>query len=459
MRRNETSDSARARGKAKAEETRALRAALNAQPLSELRATAKEEGIKGYSTKTKAELVALLVRRHQGKGPKREKVTLTEAKKRLAAGRTRTLKGRGPFRLVIVKDGNVYADLGPYAAARGAQTDAKTLLRRVVGDTHSLLNRSAQEAIDAGEVEASAFGPGTRVVDGWVAALKQEAEALGAEEIDAQAWVIGHPTAAQARKKIKGAKAAHEAAFAPASVPAALRNNGRASVADDAAARELVLYAENNGRLYTQMVQPIMHNLARKLAAGRFDRDLAVKGMGHLADAAAKAYTKEMGGGSGFGAFSAATRRRAAADLLDGYMEEIEGIAAGMGGGKGRRNPPIPGSKKQYAVLRDQQDGTYTYVRGDGAAYFGLPRGDMSDQEVRGWAAARGLRPYRYGLQGEKPDLASRVRASRALGREKKAAKEAAKAAARAMRGARSNPIVAFQTKDGPVSFRTKKKK
>lgn len=365
MRHNETSDSARAGGQAKAAETRALRAAFSAQPLSELRAAAKEEGIKGYSTKTKAELVSLLIRRHQGKGPKREKVTLTEAKKRLAAGRTRALKGRGPFRLVIVKDGNVYADLGPYAAARGAQTDAKTLLRRVVGDTHSLLNRSAQEAIDSGEVEASAFGPGTRVVDGWVAALKQEAEAEGAEEIDAQAWVIGHPTAAQARKKTKGAKAAHEAAFAPASVPAALRNNGRASVADDAAARELVLYAENDGRLYTQMVQPIMQNLARKLAAGRFDRDLAVKGMGHLADAAAKAYTKEMGGGSGFGAFSAATRRRAAADLLDGYMEEIQGIAASMGG-------------KRKATRSNRK-------------------------------------------------------------------------------GARSNPIVAFQTKDGPVSFRTKK--
>jgi hypothetical protein len=129
------------------------------------------------------------------------------------------------------------------------------------------------------------------------------------------------------------------------------RGNGAASTVDPDAVRELVMYAENDGRLYERLAQPIMLNLARKLAAGKFDRALAVKGMVPLADEAAKGYTKEFGTGSGFGIFSAATRRAAAADLLAGYMEEIEGKAAMLGGKRtGRRNPIVSFQTKNGPV-------------------------------------------------------------------------------------------------------------
>jgi hypothetical protein len=289
------------------------------------------------------------------------------------------------------------------------------------------------------------------VVDGWIAIIKAEDEEMGAEQIDAQAWVVKHD------RKDKNA-------LAKATIPAALRNNGRkangrrnpvlpgvgtvvivpnkingtytyligaeapgkkskaraffgirvpdlstarevvnyaldhglkeyvydtsnlgdvslgalvqashargaalkeerwpprrkargngaASTVDPDAVRDLVLYAQNDGRLYERLAQPIMLNLARKLAAGKFDRALAVKGMVPLADEAAKGYTKEFGTGSGFGIFSAATRRAAAADLLAGYMEEIEGKAAMLGGKRtGRRNPIVSFQTKNGPV-------------------------------------------------------------------------------------------------------------
>ena len=419
MRRNESAG--RAAGKAKAKATREKKKTLAALSVADLRKRAKDAMVSGYSSMTKAEIVKAIVVAESGKEKKRQTYSLGEAKERLARGRKQKLQGRGPFRLVLVKDGAVYADMGPYAAARGAQADAKTLLRRVVGDTHKLSHEAAIEAIDSDPTMDKAMGG--KVVDGWIAIIKDEDEAMGAEEIDAQAWVVKHD------RKDKNA-------LAKATIPAALRNNGRkastsrldyaalaseagaagdyvtaglamlaggrsrdrlpehlqaalkahgygrvqeagaqkalrslatsggsrsngrkargngaASTVDPDAVRELVMYAENDGRLYERLAQPIMLNLARKLAAGKFDRALAVKGMVPLADEAAKGYTKEFGTGSGFGIFSAATRRAAAADLLAGYMEEIEGKAAMLGGKRtGRRNPIVSFQTKNGPV-------------------------------------------------------------------------------------------------------------
>jgi hypothetical protein len=447
MRRNESAG--RAAGKAKAKATREKKKTLAELSVADLRKRAKDAMVSGYSSMTKAEIIKAIVVAESGKEKKRQTYSLGEAKERLARGRKQKLQGRGPFRLVLVKDGAVYADMGPYAAARGAQADAKTLLRRVVGDTHKLSHEAAIEAIDADPTMDKAMGG--KVVDGWIAIIKDEDEAMGAEQIDAQAWVVKHD------RKDKNA-------LAKATIPAALRNNGRkangrrnpvlpgvgtvvivpnkingtytyligaeapgkkskaraffgirvpnlsteqevvnyaldhglkeyvyntsdlgdvslgalvqashargaalkaerwpprrkargngaASTVDPDAVRELVMYAENDGRLYERLAQPIMLNLARKLAAGKFDRALAVKGMVPLADEAAKGYTKEFGTGSGFGIFSAATRRAAAADLLAGYMEEIEGKAAMLGGKRtGRRNPIVSFQTKNGPV-------------------------------------------------------------------------------------------------------------
>lgn len=101
------------------------------------------------------------------------------------------------------------------------------------------------------------------------------------------------------------------------------RPNGRASSIDDHAVTELVLYADNNSKLYFGIRAAIIANLKKHIAKGRFEKAKAVKAFGYVADAAAKAYTQEFGEGRGFGIFSAATRRAAAAELLDGAMEEL----------------------------------------------------------------------------------------------------------------------------------------
>jgi len=63
---------------------------------------------------------------------------------------------------------------------------------------------------------------------------------------------------------------------------------------DDAYARELTLFIENDGELYRQRTMPIMKNLARKMRKGNYDPMKAVKLWMYLVDDGAKKYTKEM---------------------------------------------------------------------------------------------------------------------------------------------------------------------
>lgn len=101
-------------------------------------------------------------------------------------------------------------------------------------------------------------------------------------------------------------------------------------------ARELYLYTISDGDLYRQQGEPIIKNLARKKLKGVFQRALAVKLYTYLADSAAKKYTFDFGDrGSarvpqqvkGYGIFSTAMRRDAAAQLLDYYEEQIDALA------------------------------------------------------------------------------------------------------------------------------------
>ncbi len=100
--------------------------------------------------------------------------------------------------------------------------------------------------------------------------------------------------------------------------------------ADEDEVRELTLYAENDSDTYHRMTMPTIKNLARKMKAGKFDKDLAVKAFLYVAEYAAKKYKKEFDGDDGvFYKFNPATREEVAKNLLDGSMEHIEGIANG----------------------------------------------------------------------------------------------------------------------------------
>lgn len=85
--------------------------------------------------------------------------------------------------------------------------------------------------------------------------------------------------------------------------------------------RELVLFIENDGDLYRQMVQPIIKNLKKHMAKGRFNKDEAQKSWKRLADEGAKRYNKQYG--SGEQVFSVADRKQAALELADSYEEEV----------------------------------------------------------------------------------------------------------------------------------------
>lgn len=94
---------------------------------------------------------------------------------------------------------------------------------------------------------------------------------------------------------------------------------------DETAIDELLLYATNDGNLYRNVAQPIMKNMMKKRASGKYDSELAVKGWQHLADAAVKQYDKEFGSGRGSLTFmSKPDRVELARQLMDYYEEEME---------------------------------------------------------------------------------------------------------------------------------------
>lgn len=95
---------------------------------------------------------------------------------------------------------------------------------------------------------------------------------------------------------------------------------------DEHAVRELVLYAENDGTLYRQKTVPIRKNLARKILRGTYSSAQAVKAWRHLADAAAKQYTREFDtpGTPGYGIFTVADRNAAAVEFRDDFEASVE---------------------------------------------------------------------------------------------------------------------------------------
>jgi len=99
---------------------------------------------------------------------------------------------------------------------------------------------------------------------------------------------------------------------------------------NDTDARELTLFAENDGDLYRSRIQPIIQNLARKVAAGTYDADKALTLWRYAADDAAQRYTRAHGtpGPHGaYGSFSVATRKACAAMLAEGYAESVADAA------------------------------------------------------------------------------------------------------------------------------------
>ena len=160
--------------------------------IPELKGIAKDRGIKGLSQMTVAELRAALVRfeyrrvypqaKKEGKGGRRGPPpgTVPKAETRLKISQKHKARqgqraGKGIYRVAVFVNGTFDpkrgADLGPYATARAAAIDAKTLLRTAARvEDHRISQKQALDMIDAGaealqEFEGSGLGT---VVDGFI---------------------------------------------------------------------------------------------------------------------------------------------------------------------------------------------------------------------------------------------------------------------------------------------------
>jgi len=91
------------------------------------------------------------------------------------------------------------------------------------------------------------------------------------------------------------------------------------------AARELELFAENDGQLYQQSGVPIMKNLSKKFKKGTYDPELGVKLWKYHADSAAKAYSQEHSTGDDWKTmFTPAVRMEMARSMEASWRSEME---------------------------------------------------------------------------------------------------------------------------------------
>lgn len=99
--------------------------------------------------------------------------------------------------------------------------------------------------------------------------------------------------------------------------------------ADPTSARELSIYATNDGALYLRSARPIIANLAKKQRARKYDHKLALKAWFNYATEASAAYSKEFGAPmSARYHFDVPTRWLAAAEIADHYADQIGETAA-----------------------------------------------------------------------------------------------------------------------------------
>jgi|TARA_R110002012_G_scaffold305715_2_gene509954 hypothetical protein len=95
--------------------------------------------------------------------------------------------------------------------------------------------------------------------------------------------------------------------------------------ADGWTARELQLYIENDNDLYQRQFIPIVRNLMRKRAAGKFDMRKSIKLYGYLVESGAKKYAKEFGDGRDWSRmFNPRERQLVATRIARNFKDEAD---------------------------------------------------------------------------------------------------------------------------------------
>ena len=101
------------------------------------------------------------------------------------------------------------------------------------------------------------------------------------------------------------------------------------SISNPSAARDLELYAVNDGELYAGIIRSTVANMARKMRRGCYDADKAVKAWEYVAEAAAKKYAREFARvGEWCSLFNLATRRETAEALAEYFADNVTEAAA-----------------------------------------------------------------------------------------------------------------------------------
>ena len=93
--------------------------------------------------------------------------------------------------------------------------------------------------------------------------------------------------------------------------------------ADSNAARELELYADNDHELYHLKLHTYWTAALKKVQAGKFDPEKAVKLFEYYTERAAQKYVREFGGSMG-SVFSVATRRAAARECVAEFISALQ---------------------------------------------------------------------------------------------------------------------------------------
>ncbi len=92
---------------------------------------------------------------------------------------------------------------------------------------------------------------------------------------------------------------------------------------DESIVDELVLYAENDGELYTRFYEPIAANMAKFYEKGNYDQERAIQGWMYFVDAVAKKYSQDFGG-VWHQSFPKNIRQMAAAEIAQQWLTEYE---------------------------------------------------------------------------------------------------------------------------------------
>jgi hypothetical protein len=152
------------------------------------------------------------------------------------------------------------------------------------------------------------------------------------------------------------------------------------------AARELELFAENDGDLYQRSAVPIMKNLSKKFKKGTYDPELGVKLWKYHADRAAKAYSEQHSTGDDWKTmFTPRDRMEMAKSMEDSWRSEMEAgnfmESAEVTESEAKADPDVV---KKFAGVSDSQRSYYIMkwseendIDGDDAMIMaGYKRGD-----------------------------------------------------------------------------------